>query len=264
MLQPIITDIRREVWNAIIASPKFWGLAALALVLTMGLGSWVGWSDVVFAPFLIVVFYVVSVYNKARTSFWKQFADVNGWRYTHHSDPSQESGIMFRQGKGRSISHCIEGNAEDRKFRIFNYEFSIGSGRNKHTYYYTVFAFLFLGRFPHVYLNRTQNAYGVSVGEHISLPAEFEKKFVLSAPREYEIEALEMFTPAVLAKLLDNDFPHDIEFVNQEMLIFSAGRVQNFGQLEKEFKRALELEDILDEKLDRFKFQPIGDRPHIL
>ena len=83
----------------------------------------------------------------------------------------------------------------------------------------------------------------------------------MSAPKEYEIEALEIFTPDVLASLLDNKFGHDVEFVNQEMLIFFYGQISDPEQLEREFKRALDLEDLLDEKLDRFKFEQIGDMP---
>ena len=65
----------------------------------------------------------------------------------------------------------------------------------------------------------------------------------------------------MLARLLDNKFGHDVEFVNQEMIIFSDGQINNSEKLEKEFKRALELEELLDEKLDRFKMKTIGDMP---
>lgn len=48
------------------------------------------------------------------------------------------------------------------------------------------------------------------------------------------------------------------------MLIFADGRINNFEKLEEEFNRALELEDLMDEKLDKFKFHQIGDRSSIL
>ena len=98
----------------------------------------------------------------------------------------------------------------------------------------------------------------------IPLPVEFEKNFSLSAPRKYEIEALAIFTLDVLAGLLDNGFAYDVEFVNQEVLIFTDGQINDFGGLERAFDQALKLEDLLDEKLDRFKFQQIGDMPHTL
>ena len=45
------------------------------------------------------------------------------------------------------------------------------------------------------------------------------------------------------------------------MLIFFYGQISDPEQLEREFKRALDLEDLLDEQLDRFKMESIGDMP---
>ena len=275
ILKPETASISREIWNTVKIRWQFWSIFAVAFISSITL--WIiatfnmlgDWSpnpgaEVVFIPFFVVVIYIIAVGEKVRASFWKQFAEINGWRYHHSGDLNQEAGVMFQQGNNGTISHCIEGGVDKRLFRIFTYAFSIGSGKNKRAYHYTVFAFKFNGSFPHIYLNRRYNLYGVNVGEKVPLPAEFEKKFFLSAPKKYEIEALEIFTPDVLARLLDSEFAHDVELVDQEVLIFTAGRINNFEQLEKEFNRALELEDLLDEKLDKFKFQPIGDMPHSL
>ncbi len=219
-----------------------------------------------FIPILIIAFYIEHLHNKIRKSFWERFADLNGWQYEDYGNSKQELGIMFRQGnnKNRAIEHVIRGIIEDRIFRIFNYSFTIGGDRQKIVYDFTVFTFKFNGSFPHIYLNNKHNSFGVSVGESIQLPSEFDKKFALMAPRKYEIEALEIFTPDVLVKLLDSGFAHDVEFVGSEMLIFISGRMNSFDELEKEFKMALEIEDLLDEKLDKFKFEKIGDMPYTL
>ncbi|KKP98840.1 MAG: hypothetical protein US71_C0002G0050 [Parcubacteria group bacterium GW2011_GWD2_38_12] len=263
--KPEITNIWKATWDKIKIRWQFWSLVVVAFISHVTLGIWAGWGeDIIFFPFIIVVLYVVAAQNKIRTSFWKRFAELNGWQYAYYGYPEKELGLMFKQGNNRAISNVINGGINDRQFRIFNYEFSIGSGKTKQTYCYTVFVFKFKGSFPHIYLNNRFNYYGVDIGEKIPLPREFEKKFSLSAPKKYEIEALEIFTPDVLANLLDNGFTHDVEFIDQEVLIFTYGQINKFEQLEKEFKRALELEDLLDEKLDKFKFQPIGNMPHIL
>lgn len=131
-------------------------------------------------------------------------------------------------------------------------------------YPYVVFAFKFDGSFPHIYLNNKHNSYSVSTGENIPLPLEFGNKFLLSAPRKYEIEALQIFTPDVLVKILDNSLTYEIEFVGQEVLMFADGVINDFEKLEKDFNMALQLEDLLDEKLDRVKFNKIGTMPHTL
>lgn len=267
--KPEITNIRWAVWDTIKVRWQFWSVVVFATASSVALTIWfikegVGDLIIILAPFLLVVFYFGYYHNKIRISFWKQFAEINGWQYKGSGDSKQESGIMFKQGDDRSISHTIEGVIDGRQFRIIEYDFSVGSGKSKKTYYYAVFAFKFNGSFPHIYLNNKYNSYGLSVGEKIPLSSEFEKRFTLFAPKEYEIEALEIFTPDILANLLDNGFPHDVEFINQEVLIFTNGQINDFNQLEKEFKRALEIEDLLDEKLDKFKFEKIGDMPHIL
>lgn len=282
-LKPEITNVWKAVWNTIKIRWQFWAVLFLSVSVAMFL-LWLfserfdnqsinysakreeGALFLVLLPFIVILYYIYSAIDEVRGNFWRRFAEINGWQYKSYGDPDQESGIMFRQGNSGigDISHIIEGNIDDRRFRIFNYQFSIGSGKHKTTYHYTVFAFKFNGTFPHIYLNSKINFYDVSTGEKIPLPSEFEKKFTLSAPRKYETEALEIFTPDILAKLLDNGFPHDVEFVNQEVLIFANGQINKFEQLEKEFNKALELEDLFDEKLDKFKFEKIGDMSHQL
>lgn len=261
-ITPEVKSIGRATVEELYRRWQFWGTLAIAIISSIALLILSGDYDlIVLTPFIIVIFYVGFVEKKIRVLFWKQFAELNGWKYKDDSDLSQEQGIMFRQGHSRIIYHCVEGIIDERNFRIFNYNFSIGSGKHRKTYFYTVFAFKFNGTFPHIYLNNKANSYSIKIGESIPLPAEFEKFFSLSAPKEYEIEALEIFTPDVLASLLDDKFGHDVEFVNQEMLIFFDGRISNFEQLDREFRRALDLEDLLDEKLDRFKTETIGDMP---
>lgn len=269
-LKPEIASISRATWSILKTSWKFWIILAFTIIgsailvaMTIQDGSFNNLKIVVIF-YVIIVAYVYHIQNKVRSSFWKQFAEINGWQYEQLGDVNQESGIMFRQGNTRNMSNIIKGDIDGRRFKIFNYQFSIGSDKNKETYYYTVFAFKFKGSFPHIYLNNKHNSYGVKVGEEIPVPREFEKQFSLSAPRKYEIEALEIFTPDVLENLLNNGFAHDVEFINQNILIFTNGEINKFEQLEKEFNLALDLEDLLDEKLDRIKFEKIGDMPYAL
>lgn len=272
--KPEIKSIHKAVWKKLKTSQLF-RLFLVALIVGMVLVTIDGLEKkqepfsliiITLVGFFVVIvsFPVFIVWGKTKSDFWKQFAEVNGWQYKDYSDSNQESGMMFRQGNNRHVSHIIDGNIDGRPFRIFNYDFAVGSGKIKKTHHYTVFSFKFNGSFPHIYLNNRHNPYNVSAGEKIPLPGEFEKNFSLSAPKEYEIEALEIFTPDVLTRLLDGGFTYDIEFVDQEMLVFTDGLINNSEELIQKFNKALELEDLFDEKLDKFKFQPIGDMSHYL
>lgn len=262
---PEIKSVSRATMDELYRRWQFWGVLAGTIISVVIILMLLGFYEGMFAfPFFFVFLYIFLVESKIRILFWKQFAELNIWKYKDFSDLNQEQGIMFRQGHSRIINHCVEGAINERNFRIFNYNFSIGSGKHRKIYLYTVFSFKFSGTFPHIYLNNKSNSYSIKAGESILLPTEFEKSFSLSAPKEYEIEALEIFTPDVLANLLDNKFGHDVEFVNQEMLLFFDGKISNSEQLDREFRRALDLEDLLDEKLDRFKTETIGDMPTLL
>ena len=90
------------------------------------------------------------------------------------------------------------------------------------------------------------------------------KKILFISTKKYEIEVLEIFTLDILDKLLNNNYSYDIEFISQEMFVFLDERIRKFEQFEKMFNEVLELEDLLDEKLDNFKFEKIGDMPSVL
>lgn len=267
-ITPEIKSISRATMEYIWKRWQFWGVLAGTIISSVIILKLLGFYKGLFVyPFFFVFVYLVVIESKISGLFWKRFAELNGWRYKDTFDPNQEQGVMFKDGNIRIIHDCIEGVIDGRNFRIFNYSFFIGfayATNRKKRYFYTVFAFKFKGSFPHIYLNNKTNSYSIRAGESIPLPTEFEKSFSLSAPKEYEIEALEIFTPDVLASLLDDKFGHDVEFVNQEMLIFFDGQIRNSEQLEREFKRALDLKDLLDEKLDRFKTETIGDMPTLL
>lgn len=253
LIKPEATDVLSVAWKQAKVSWWFWmiiGVIVFSIVSFGFLGLFL------FFPF---IFYVAAVIGKAEDVYWKQIAENNGWQYKAVAEDLKEQGIMFQQGNSRRTVHLIQGNVDGRKFRMFNYSFTTGQGKEEATHWYTVFAFKFEGTFPHIYLNNKHNSYSVNVGEKLSLPAEFEKQFVLSAPRKYETEALEIFTPDILAKLLDGGFTHDVELVDHELIMFVDGSTDSFKKLEKEFNKVIELEDLFDEKLDKFKFEKIGD-----
>lgn len=274
ILKPVGWTLVHEVWIIARASWLFWLLLVMSaffvvvfLLITVGSIQKINqFGLLIFGiwPIIFLLTYFLFIKIKAVTSLWMKIAKINGWEFRPTSDLKEEGAVMFQQGHSGIIFRRIDGAVDGRKFRAFNYMFTIGRGKHRRVYKYTVFAFKFNGSFPHVYLNNKHNSYSVNIGEKIPIPTEFEKQFILSAPRKYEIEAMEIFTPDVLYKLLDKKIAHDIEFVGQEMIIFIDGITNNFEKFEKEFNIAVGLEDLFDEKLDRFKFEKIGDMSHQL
>lgn len=215
-------------------------------------------------PLTVMVLFVMSLFAAARSLFWKEFASAHGLTYTDAKDISGEQALMFSQGTNRHASDCVAGQYENAPLQIFTYHFQIGTGKNAVHHYYTVFEFALLGSFPHLYLNKIDNKYNLRAGEDIPLPAEFEKRFTLSAPREYEIEALQIFTPDILARILENDVHYDVEIVDQEIIVFREKRIDNLRDLERELASALSLYNLLAPRLNSFQFTHIGDRTSYL
>lgn len=219
-----------------------------------------------FLPLGLMLAYAGYRAEKIKAKFWREFAAQNSWSYSQTHDLSKELAVMLKQGDRRYARHLLlKNNLDGYPTRIFNYVFTVQAGKTSMPFYYTVFGFTFKGSFPHIYLdrNRSGNVSAVT-GERIPLPSAFEEKFKLYAPREYEIEALQIFTPDILNDLLEIDFKHDVEFVNQELLVFIDGETNSLEKFNKEFEAAKKIRDLLSPTLNSIKFSPIGDRPYYL
>ncbi len=56
----------------------------------------------------------------------------------------------------------------------------------------------------------------------LPLEGDFDKHFTLYCPQEYEQDALYIFTPDLMALLIDEAAPFDVELVDQWMFVYSA------------------------------------------
>ena len=58
-------------------------------------------------------------------------------------------------------------------------------------------------------------------GQRLALEGDFDTTFTLYCPREYETDALYIFTPDLMARLVDSAAGCDIEFVDNRVLIYA-------------------------------------------
>jgi hypothetical protein len=56
----------------------------------------------------------------------------------------------------------------------------------------------------------------------LSLEGDFDRFFTLYCPQEYERDALYVFTPDLMALLIDEAAPFDVEIVDQWLFVYSA------------------------------------------
>jgi len=216
------------------------------------------------APWFIFLIWLIIVYSKIREAFWKQLALKYNWEYTSSKNISNEKALLFKEGHSKHAQHGIIGGYNNQPFHIFEYEYTIGSGKSQRTYSFTVFEIKFTGTFPHLYLNFKSDWYSNSPSTFssfakISVPREFEDKFKLYAPKEYEIETLEIFTPNIFSLLVDSKWDHDMEFVDGELIIYKMERFSNFADLDAELTKIKKFIDILSPLLNRLKLTQIGN-----
>lgn len=287
LLKPKNTDYWQATWDTIKIQKFFWIFFVFAIfffiIFQFFLSREIFLPGISSVPIAIILIYIFLLLYKKEKDFWKEIAEINGWKYKEKIQSTNfnldffknilnytnktfniDGPLLFKEGHSKRVSNEIEGIVNNRNFRFLNYKFTTGYGKKAVDHTYTIFIFKFNGSFPHIYLNNKNNSWSKNTGEYIPLHSLFEEKFYLLAPKKYEIEALEIFTFDILDKLLNNNYSYDIEFINQEMFVFIDEQIRKFEQFEKMFNEVLELEDLLDEKLDNFKFEKIGDMPSVL
>jgi len=261
----MFTSLQRRTWTRFRTALGifFWPLLAITVISSifmLSIGSLFG----IAVPWFLILLGYAFFYQLVRRDFWREFAAQRGWSYTAKGSPAGEHAAMFKLGHSRRIRHLVSGTVGERSVRIFEYAYTTGSGDNKTTHYYTVHGLRFAGSLPHLYLNNKKSGTTMRIGTTLPVPNEFAKRFELRGPAQYEIEALEIFTPDIFAYVLALQFPFDVELVEHELLVFTSGLVDSRQELEQEAAVAHTLMQKLSAKLDTASFEPIGTHSHRL
>ena len=92
--------------------------------------------------------------------------------------------------------------------------------------------------------------------ETIKLEGDFNKYFTLYAPQGYEIETLEIFTPDIMAELIDYSKNFSLEFINNNLYIYPRKVIENGKDLYALYTLVRLLVIKLAPKLETIKFEP--------
>ena len=157
------------------------------------------------------------------------FANANGLIFSPMDDNPQYPGAIFNQGDSRKALNHLR-SASDRFLDIGNYQYTTGSGKNRSTHNWGFMALHLDRRLPNMVLDSKANNgfFGSNLPAYfdkkqiLSLEGNFNEFFTLYCPREYERDALYVFTPDLMALLIDNAAPFDVEIVDDWMFVYSA------------------------------------------
>jgi len=197
------------------------------------------------------------------------FATANGFLYSRVTSNPQFPGSIFALGSDRRSLDRIY-TSEGRYLEISNYRYVTGSGKNRTTHDWGFMALALDRRLPHMVLDSTANN-GLFGGsnlpttfakeQRLSLEGDFDRYFSLYAPKDYERDALYVFTPDLMALLIDEAAPFDVEIIDDWMFVYSS---RPFAPADPaHFQRLFRIADTVGEKTlsqtDRYADDRIGD-----
>jgi hypothetical protein len=189
-------------------------------------------------PLLIAVAIAVVVVQAIRTAgpVWEHryrmstFAATNGLLFAPASVGPSYPGAIFGIGTSRSVSDHFR--SEDGRYLDFgNYQYVTGSGKSRTTHNWGFLALSLDRSLPHMVLDSRSNngLFGTTnlpavfgKDQVLSLEGDFDTHFTLYCPREYERDALYVFTPDLMALLIDEAAPFDVEIVDRWLFVYSA------------------------------------------
>jgi hypothetical protein len=207
-------------------------IVAMASDGTFGGGS--GWFVLLFLALLIFVTIGIIVRHFGSGGSWakwlrlSRFASDNGLQFRSHSDDPGYTGMIFQIGDTRFASNHLS-STTGRFFDLGTFQYSTGSGKSRATHYWGFLALQLDRKLPNMVLDSRENntLFGSDLpitfkrDQILSLEGDFDKHFTLYCPKEYEQDALYVFTPDLMALLIDDAGSYDVEIVDDWMFIYS-------------------------------------------
>lgn len=158
------------------------------------------------------------------------FAAANDLLYYPSAEGPGYAGAIFGHGSGRRIKDHFY-RAEGRVLDYGNYEYSTGSGKSRRTHQWWFLALRLDRRLPHMVLDSRANnllfgstnlPVAFSKDQALSLEGDFDKYFTLYCPKEYERDALYVFTPDLMALCIDEASMWDLEIVDDWLFAYAS------------------------------------------
>lgn len=156
----------------------------------------------------------------------KRFADANGLTFKYDSLPESHQGCLFEAGHSRLIQELLVFN---NGTEVGNYQYVTGSGKSRQVHNWTFIRIKLERTLPHMVLDAKSNNFlkkftnlpiWFDRSQTLSLEGDFNNYFTLYAPKQYERDALYIFTPDVMSAIVDNGSHYDMEVVDKDIYLY--------------------------------------------
>jgi hypothetical protein len=154
-----------------------------------------------------------------------RFATDNGMSY--EPGPKPGSHLTPWAERGQLVLTRIMRPVSPRRIEFANYELRPGTTNNQTSQFGGLCAIRLSTRLPHIVLHarngRTLTAAATpDRAQRLNLEGDFNEHFTLYCPAEYERDALYLFTPDVMARLIDRVHGFDVEIVDDWLFFVTA------------------------------------------
>lgn len=178
---------------------------------------------------------IVFASRGARASRWERwlrldrFSRANGLVFSPADANPSYAGSIFQRGTSRMATEHLMSKT-GRFFDMGNYQYTVQNGKSSTTHTWGFMALKLDRRLPHMVLDAQANNgfFGSNLpasfdkNQVLSLEGDFDRYFTLYCPQQYERDALYVFTPDLMALLIDNAAPFDVEVIDDWMFVYAA------------------------------------------
>lgn len=212
--------------------------------------------------------------KKIELHAFNKFANINGFIFTKEPKEDLKHAHFFKEGDEQKFSFCIESLNTKLPFSFFNFKYGVTTQDSKgksHTtwYYFKVFTFYLQKNTPNIYIHNKRNEFisetftedqQLRLGVNVS----YENNHLVYAPKEYELESLQILDREFVEKLSQCADSYDIEFYDSKMFVYMQEdsedeNASDVDKIKKLFIVYETLNEILIQKMSTFSFSQIGN-----
>ena len=212
-------------------------------------------------PLVILLLYTRYLFSEAQRVFMQEFARVNNLAFEERGKMASVSARLFKSGNmgSQSIYNIISTQHTSQPIRIFNFQYSTGSGKSKQVHTFTVCEVAFEKViFPYILLQSSTmwkyggtDFFGDDKDRDVPLEGEFKDSFHLHVRQGYETEALQIFSPDVLHFLKEQASKFSIEFAGNNVYVYDDYLISTQERLNELYSVVRKMIDMVSPLLNR-------------
>lgn len=233
--------------------------ASLLVALFFGYTVWLGYEvatqtngsfdlRLLILPFLplIAPFSLYQYYEgRVKQEFFEQIGQALGYTYDKTAAFGTVSGTSFNIGHSQQLRDVFSGSYKNIPARMFNFQYTIGYGRNSHTYVKSVFELAYPASLLHVLLNPEHELFAPGDVERVQLEGDFDKHFTLYVTKGAQMEIREIFQPDTMQHFIDQFQNLHMEISGNKIYLISdktlSGNRQQFLDMQTAMDSVFEL-----------------------